>query len=89
MSHIFKPLQEILGNPDGDFLYVVTTVDTDDPENTVTELYRADSTDEVMELYIRDNSGAEPEESHLDPVAAWIRENWEMTILCNLVGEIS
>jgi hypothetical protein len=87
MSHIFKPEIEILGNPEGDYLYIVTSVDTEDPENTVSELYRADDPIELLEHYIRDNSGAEPDEDE-DPIVAHIRYHWEMTILWVKVGEI-
>ena len=88
MSHILHPEQEILGNPDGDYLYVVTSVDTNDPEHTVSELYRADDEMELKAHYIRDNSGAEPGDVW-DPIVAYLEENWETTILWQKIGEIS
>ena len=78
-----------MGNPEGEYLYVVTSIDTDDPEDTTSDLYRADSKEEVLSHYIRDNSGAEPEEEDFDPVVAHIKECWETTILCTLLGEIN
>lgn len=78
-----------MGNPYGEFLYAVVTIDVSDPEDTTLDLYRADSPEEVMEHYIRDNSGAEPEDVEFDPVVAYIKECWETTILCTLLGEIN
>lgn len=89
MSYIFKPKDVLMGNPYGEFLYAVVTIDVSDPEDTTLDLYRADSPEEVLALYIRDNSGAEPEEEGFDPVVAHIKECWETTILCTLLGEIN
>lgn len=54
------PKTQVNGNPTGKKLYVVTTIDVDDYDDTMTELWRADDDDE-LETLVRDRYAGDDE----------------------------
>lgn len=83
--------KEILGDPKGKKLFIVTRIDLDDYEDTQTELWRADDEDGVYDLVkLEYTSEEDPEHEDYDDVGAEVfDEDWGYRILCKEIGEIN
>jgi len=71
-------------NGEGKLLYIVTSVDAEDPEDTNTELWRADDEDQLEETFKDDCLGDDPDDMMLEI----FEEKMGIEIMFKLVGEI-
>jgi hypothetical protein len=64
-------------------VYVVTTVDTEDPEDTVNELFMASDEVQLKDLVREEFVGEDDFMNHK------FEEDWGCSILCRLLGTVS
>lgn len=84
---------KIKGNPKGLKLFTVTTVDSEDSEDTQTELWLADNEDQLQDLVKEEYTGIDPDDDkELDDedsaMSDKFDEDWGIEILYNEVGTV-
>jgi hypothetical protein len=79
--------KEIYGNPQGKLVWLVTTIDTDDNEDTMNDIWLADNEGELEDLVRKTYLGDEDDEDEqYEFMAQQFDDDWGFKILYTQLG---
>jgi len=82
----------VLGDKTAKNLYIVTTVDSEDTEDTASELFLAEDDDQLEEIVRKEFVGETEEDEEEDEdngMTAKFNEDWGCSILYTLIGTVN
>jgi hypothetical protein len=90
MANQIKLLDTPNGDPKGECLFIVTTIDTDDSEDTTSEIWQANDEHHLYDLVRESYVGEEYEEEEFfgQSPSDRFEEDWGINILFNHIANI-
>lgn len=86
---VIKLLDVPQGDPKGKALFIVTTIDTDDTEDTTSEIWQANDEDHLYELVRESYVGEEDDEEFMgSEMSNRFEDDWGINILSKHIANI-